>query len=37
MAVIDLETMQDFFGALAAEEADALSDAEFDDGAPADW
>lgn len=35
-AVVELETMQDFFGALAAKEADALDEAEFDDEPPLD-
>ncbi|MFN6552273.1 Panacea domain-containing protein [Mycolicibacterium septicum] len=36
-AVIELETMQDFFGALAVKEADALDEAEFDDEPLVDW
>jgi uncharacterized phage-associated protein len=37
-AVIELDTMQDFFGALAMEEADDLSEAdEFDGDTPGQW
>ena len=36
-AVIDLEIMQDYFGALAAEEADALSEADELDGDRFEW
>jgi uncharacterized phage-associated protein len=36
-AVIDLETMQDYFGAMAAAEADALAEANELDDDPAEW